>query len=99
MIDLTLGDFSQEVNSPVMVIGEKVKHKLFDEEVESVDQESSNKPPTVYYVPGPRGKAIRKTALTCIMPAHLHVPSPKSSPGGSSQASNNPNPRGDLHRP
>ncbi|KAG6421992.1 hypothetical protein SASPL_118553 [Salvia splendens] len=38
----------------------EVKRKLFDDEVESSDRESSNKPPTVFYVPGPRGKAIMK---------------------------------------
>ncbi|KAG6421997.1 hypothetical protein SASPL_118558 [Salvia splendens] len=95
VIDLTVVEspFLQEVNSPAVVIGEKVKRKLFDDEVESSDRESSNKPPTVFYVPGPRGKAIMKMPPPRSLPVNLHVPTRTASPDGSSEASNSPNPR------
>lgn len=85
--------FSEEVNSPANLVCEKVRRKLFDgEEEQASDHESSNKPPTYFNVPGPNGKVIRKMLLTRKLPVHVYIPSPNSSPGGSSQASNNPLP-------
>ncbi|KAG6427637.1 hypothetical protein SASPL_111883 [Salvia splendens] len=100
VIDLTSCDypFSEEVNSPATMLGEKMRRKLFHDDAESSDRESSNKPPAIHYVPGPQGKPMMKTTLARRMPLNFHVPVPKLSPGGSSEASNSPNPRGDIHR-
>lgn len=81
---------ADEVNSPASPLQHPVRRKLFDEDDDSLDRESTSIPPPYYYVRDRDGGLVRKAAFSLGRTLHGPLQPNKCSPGGSSCASCSP---------
>ena len=85
-----------EVTSGAVPQQAPVRRKLFDEDVDSLDRESTRIPPPYYYVRDFDGGLVRKVAFSMGRTLHGVVLNIKCSPSGSSCASCSP--LGNAHK-